>query len=220
MRIQLASPIDVRDFRVQSNTLLARQVPPAGIDWQAGIPSGSGMKIHGGPSPSQPPSALHSIVPRSFVRLTELVVLHRDAARFELLYRLLWRLVHEPGLAGARLDDDMMVAQAMAQAVRRDVAKARKSAHFRALEPAAGVTLACAWIEPQHRVTEVVAEGLARQVPTPPWLLASPDRCILWTGRHLLCAPGLQGSVAQEMDDEQWHALAARIAAAASPALG
>ena len=213
MRVDLASPIDVSDFRSQANALLAQQVPPADIDWHSDASTTSGSKFHGkGIVAASPPSALHSIVPRSFVRLTELVVLHRDERRFELMYRLLWRLVHEPELAGAIGDRDMALAQSMAQAVRRDVLKVRKNLRMRSLQPLDGVSLAVAWCEPQHRVTELVADGLTSTQPTPPWLLASPDRCVLWTGRHLLCGPGLSAKKAQAMDDTQWHELAAELA--------
>ena len=213
MRVDLASPIDVGDFRAQANALLAHQVPPADIDWHTAVQESCRWKFQGSGSAVAPPSALHSIVPRSFVRLTELVVMHRDPSRFELMYRLLWRLVHEPELAGARADSDMALAQSMAQAVRRDVLKVRKGLRLQALAPQGGVPLARGWCEPQHRVTEVVAEWLVRHQPTPPWLLASPDRSVLWTGRHLLCGPGLAPKVAQAMSEEEWHALAAQLAA-------
>ena len=220
MRVELASPIDVGDFRSQANALLAQQVPPADIDWHSEVSLARGFKFRGEPTADArpPPSALHSIVPRSFVRLTELVVLHRDESRFELMYRLLWRLVHEPELAGARGDADMAQAQSMAQAVRRDVLRIRKSLRLVPVEPRAGVALSRAWCEPQHRVTETVGEWLARAVPKPPWILASPDRCVLWTGRHLLCAPGLEPLTAHAMGDGQWHELAAGIAEAAPSA--
>lgn len=213
MRIDLASPIDVGDFRSRANALLARQVPPADIEWHSEASLSCGSRFRGkGIVPSLPPSALHSIVPRSFWRLTELVVLHRDAGRFELMYRLLWRLVHEPELAGASRDGDMALAQSMAQAVRRDVIKVRKNLELRALAPRDGMPLALAWCEPQQRVTELVAEWLSRARPTPPWLLASPDRRVLWTGRHLLCGPGLIPVRARALNDEQWHELAAELA--------
>ncbi len=43
---------------------------------------------------------------------------HRDQDRFALLYRLLWRLVHEPGLRHDPADPDMVRAHHMAHAVR------------------------------------------------------------------------------------------------------
>ncbi|MEJ5988564.1 DUF4130 domain-containing protein [Ramlibacter sp. PS3R-8] len=213
MRIDLASPIDVGDFRLRANDLLAHQVLPADIDWHADASLSSGCVVHGkGAGTPMRPSALHSIVPRSFVRLTELVVLHRDAGRFALLYRLLWRLVHEPELAGASGDRDMALAQSMAQGVRRDVVKVRNGLRLRALAPLAGVPLAYAWCDPHHRVTEVVAESLTRTQPAPAWLLASPDRCVLWTGDQLLCGPGVDAVQARAMNDEKWHDLAVELA--------
>lgn len=217
MRVDLAGPIDVRDFRAHATTLLAQQVPPADIEWQPAVLVSTGLKhrsTDGGPS--VPPSALHSIVPRSFVRLTELVVLHRSPERFELMYRLLWRLVHEPELAGSHDDPEMAHAQSMAQAVRRDTLRCRKNVRLRPLPPQDGVTLLVGACEPQHQVTELVAEWLARQHPTPPWVLASPDRCVLWTGRHLLCGPGAS-TPTHLLTDAQWHELAADLAAESIP---
>lgn len=210
MRVDLASPIDVGDFRSRANDLLAHQVPPAEIDWHSHALLSGGCVLPGKGAP-MPPSALHSIVPRSFVRLTELVVLHRDAGRFELLYRLLWRLVHEPELAGASGDRDMALAQSMAQAVRRDTVKVRNGLQLRRLAPLADVPLAFAWCEPQHRVTEVVAGSLTLTQPGPAWLLASPDRCVLWNGDALQCGPGVLPAKARAMKDEQWHHLAAEL---------
>jgi DNA polymerase len=212
MRVHLPSPTDVRDFRAQANTLLSQQVPPAEIDWHPAPVLSGGHKYRLADGAQASPTALHAIVPRSFVRLTELVLLHRSPARFELMYRLLWRLVHEPNLAGSHSDEEMAQAQSMAQAVRRDTLRCRNTVRLRALAPRDGTTLRVAACEPQHQVTELVAEWLARQEPQPPWLLASPDRCVLWTGRHLLCGPGVASQAPHTLTDDQWHALAARVA--------
>lgn len=212
MRIDLDSPTDVLGFRAQANAMLAHQVPPAEIAWAAPSSSSTGVPLAlDGPHAATLPSALHAIVPRSFVRLTELVVMHRDAGRFELLYRLLWRLVHEPELAGSAGDADMALAHSMAQAVRRDVLRARRAVRFRALQPADGQALALAWCEPQHHVTEQVAEALTSIAPLGPWVLASPDRTVLWTGSELLCGPGIAAMEAHAAPDDYWHALAARL---------
>jgi hypothetical protein len=51
--------------------------------------------------------AARAIIPQSFVRMSELVVLHRDPLRFDLLYRSLWRLVYEPELKHDFADADL-----------------------------------------------------------------------------------------------------------------
>lgn len=218
LQVDLASPVDLFGFRAQANSMLAHQVPPEDVSWGAAdsLLVGEAMRGPAGPLPSLA-SALHSIVPRSFVRLTGLVVLHRDASRFDLLYRLLWRLVHEPELAVAGGDADMTAARSMAQAVRRDILRTRRSVRLRVLGPRAGGTLRCGWCEPQHHVTEEVAQLLARTDPAGPWLLASPDRCVLWTGTQLLCGPGVPSVVAYRADDANWYSMAAQLGAGRVP---
>jgi DNA polymerase len=216
MQVALASPIDVLGFRAQANSMLAHQVPPAEIEWQALVSRESGESVRGASSrPPALPSALHSIVPRSFVRLIELVVLHRDEGRFDLMYRLLWRLVHEPELAGAVGDTDMAAAKAMAQGVRRDLSRGRRAAQLRSLAPREGIALRFAWCAPQHHVTEELAQWLARTQPAAPWLLATPDRCVLWDGSRLLSGPGVPSLVAAKADDANWYRIAAQLAGGA-----
>jgi hypothetical protein len=213
MRIDLASPIDVLGFRAQANSMLAHQVPPADIAWHADDDFAFTEAVRG--SASRPPplaSALHSIVPRSFVRITELVVLHRDVARFDLLYRLLWRLVHEPELATTPADSDMAHAQGMAHAVRRDIFRTKRALEWREVGDYQGAPLGLAWCEPRHHVAEEVGQAVAKagQVRSP-WLLASPDRCVLCTDDHLLCGPGVAAEAARKHSPADWLALAVQL---------
>lgn len=66
-----------------------------------------------------------------FLPLCERALLHADPSRFGLLYRLLWRLVHEPGLRHDPLDADRMQVEQMARAVRRDMHKMTAFVRFR-----------------------------------------------------------------------------------------
>jgi probable DNA metabolism protein len=214
MHIALEGPTDVFGFRSNANSLLAHQVPPADIEWEAQVSTGQGEAMgRAAGRPMSLPSALHAIVPRSFVRLTELVVLHRDPVRFDLLYRLLWRLVHEPELAASRDDADMAAAQSMAHAVRRDIFKTRQALRLRPLVLAEGVpVMDFGWCEPRHHVSEAIAESLTTLHDRVPWLLATPDRCAVWDGEHLLCGPGLTTVEAAALDDSQWMEFARLLA--------
>src|SRR4051812_39016886 len=102
MQATLSSDTDLVGFRAEARTLLAHQVPPDEVQWQTGHEHDADLFS---PGPSADPQALRSIpkaatalVPASFLRLCEVVVLHTNPDRFALLYRLLWRLVHEPTL--------------------------------------------------------------------------------------------------------------------------
>ena len=99
-------------------------------------------------------------MPASFLRLCEVVVLHHDPERFALLYRLLWRLVHEPGLRNDPIDADMQQAQHMAHAVRRDIHKMKANLRLHPVRDAQGSALEAGSYEPAHHIVEAVAPWL------------------------------------------------------------
>jgi DNA polymerase len=134
--------------------------------------------------------AARAIIPQSFIRMSELVVLHRDADRFDLLYRALWRLVYEPDLKHDFGDADMARLRQMAQAVRRDIQKMKSRVTFRPL-PIRGEEMPVAWYEPAHYVAETVGAWLAKRDGDKRWILLTPDRSMRWDGEHLLTAPAV-----------------------------
>ena len=93
MQARLASETDLAGFREEARSLLAHQVPPEQVDWQTAHNSDQFAQAvpSEGPASRHVPRAAMAIVPASFLRLCEIVVLHRDPDRFALLYRLLWR---------------------------------------------------------------------------------------------------------------------------------
>jgi hypothetical protein len=72
-------------------------------------------------------------VPAKFIPLVEQVERHRDPARFDLLYTVLWRLRHTPGLLDVASDPLVRRLENMARSVRRDRHK------MTAFWPAAGL---------------------------------------------------------------------------------
>jgi hypothetical protein len=114
MEAQLASETDLTGFREEARVLLGQQVPPEAVHWRTGQAQNSDTfadpALPGAGRPRDVPKAASAIVPASFLRLCEVVVLHHNPERFALLYRLLWRLVHEPGLRNDPVDPDMLQA--------------------------------------------------------------------------------------------------------------
>src|SRR6476659_7042344 len=133
MQARLSSAIDLTGFRNEARELLAHQVPPDQVHWETGQAVDADLFAQPDQARTSKgiPRAATAIVPASFMRLCEVVVLHNDPQRFALLYRLLWRLVHEPTLRNDPIDPDMMLAQQMAQAVRRDMHKMKAFLRFR-----------------------------------------------------------------------------------------
>ena len=185
MQARLASDTDLAGFREEARSLLAHRVPPEQVDWLTAhnsdrfaevIPSDVSGSRH-------VPRAAMAIVPASFLRLCEIVVLHRDPDRFALLYRLLWRLVHEPGLRGDPIDADMLTAQQMGQAVRRDLHKIKALLRLRpmAVGNVTSQPLHLAWFEPGHHIVEAAAPWFVRRFAQQSWAILTPERSVRWT---------------------------------------
>lgn len=232
MRVLLAGPTDLAGFRAQARALLAQQVPPEQVLWEtpgAGTTdlfgdgatdlfseAGPDANRHALAPPHRGPEAGAGAVPAgqpltvpaSFLSMCEAVVLHADPQRFGLLYRLLWRLVHEPTLRHDPLDAGMLQAAQMAQSVRRDKHKMKAFVRFRPVHDghASGDPLHVAWFEPEHHITQAVAPWFARRFTQMRWALLTPQVSVQWHpgpgagGGALRVGPGAQRADAPPPD--------------------
>jgi uracil-DNA glycosylase len=224
MEARLACETDLAGFREEARVLLAQQVPPEDVHWLAASANDADpFADPASPADSRPrsvPRAASAIVPASFLRLCEIVVLHHDPERFALLYRLLWRLVHEPGLRNNPIDADMLHAHQMGQSVRRDIHKMKAFLRFRPLN-AGPDEIQLAWFEPVHHIVESVAPWFAKRTPQQRWVILTPERSVQWDTQQLHFGPGLRRDAAPAPDapDAAWlaaydHVFGARRATA------
>lgn len=206
------SQVDVAAFHSEATRLLAHQVPPDTVEWSPAPASSVDEEPLDADRAAIHNRAARAIIPQSFVRMSELVVLHRDPQRFDLLYRSLWRLVYEPDLKRDFGDADLARLRQMAQAVRRDIQKMKAKLVFRPLM-LRGESVPTAIYAPSHYVCETVGAWLARQEPARRWLLLTPDRSLHWDGRRLLSAPAvapLQNGETLQTDAE-WSAVLEKL---------
>ena len=216
--ITLAGNIDSDGFRREARSLLAALVAPDDVEWV--IDAKAATQCFSRPSGPAAPRATasagvtHPLVPRSFMSLCETVILHNAPLRFGLLYRLLWRLVHEPGLQYDPRDRDRVQALHMAQAVRRDMRKMKTLIHFDVVDDAPGAEgLYLAWFDPDHHVVEAVAPFFARRFAQLRWAILTPERSVRWQGQMLEFGPGAPPNAAADGLDryrEVFEKLAAR----------
>lgn len=213
MEAWLSGETDLAGFRNKAQNLLARKVPPEAVHWSLRAPaSGDMFTVAAPPAASRPshlPKATAAIVPASFLRLCELVVLHRDPERFALLYRLLWRLVHEPTLRRDAIDADMVLAQHMAHAVRRDMNKMKLGLRLHAVhEPGRETPLQVAWYEPAHHIVESLATHFARQLAPQRWAILAPELSLRGEGGSILFGLGVPRAIAPgpRAGEAQWLA--------------
>ncbi|MDM0011159.1 UdgX family uracil-DNA binding protein [Variovorax sp. J22P168] len=198
MRVHLDGPVDVEGFRREARRLLARQVAPHCIEWSCGAAdrdgatgslwhqpaSGPGPDSGGTPGETEalPPPVR---VPAEFAALCEKALLHAEPQRFALMYRLLWRLQHEPGLRHDPLDADMLRARQLAKAVQLDIHKMRAFVRFTRLADDRHV----AWFEPAHHIVEANAGFFARRFAQMRWAILTPRGSVEWDGSALRFGP-------------------------------
>jgi DNA polymerase len=229
MEARLASETDLAGFREEARALLAHQVPPDDVQWRTAQAQNADFFVDAGgnaPRGHGAPKAASAIVPASFLRLCEVVVMHHDPDRFALLYRLLWRLVHEPALRNDPIDTDMLHAHQMGQAVRRDIHQMKAFVRFREIDIGAAQPLQVASYEPTHHIVEAVAPWFARRLPHARWAIFTPGRCVESDGNKLHYGAGLARADAPAADapDHVWLAayrsVFGELAIAVNDALG
>jgi probable DNA metabolism protein len=212
VRVPLSDQVDVAGFHTEATRLLAQQVPPETVQWSAAPAQSVGEEDLDAGRAAIHNRAARAIIPQSFIRMSELVVLHRDPQRFDLLYRSLWRLVYEPDLKKDYGDADLARLRQMAQAVRRDIQKMKAKLVFRPLT-LNGESVPVARYEPSHYVCEIVGAWLAKREPARRWLLLTPDRSLLWNGERLLSAPAVapMQDMQASRSEEEWSGVLEKL---------
>lgn len=201
--VQLAAEDDLPGFRRAARSLVAEGVAPERVSWfvrssaEADLFSGDQAEDA---SPEQAPALM---LPAFFAADCQHAGLHAEPGRFGLLYRLLWRLIHEPGLRHDPLDADRVAMEQMARAVRRDKHKMTAFVRFRPLaaptDDGWGVTHV-AWFEPMHHTLRATAPFFARRFAQMPWAILTPERSARWDGQRLAFGPGARREDAPAAD--------------------
>lgn len=198
----LRSATDFVGWRTAARRFAIQGVAPEHIDWSvAGDTSGSLFaSLEQDVVEASPETHSESLrVPRAFLDLAALVSIHRDASRFALLYRLLWRLRAEPLLLSLTVDPDVSRACAMEKAVRRDMHKMKAFVRFREA-PFTDPPQLIAWFEPEHHIVEAVAPFFMRRFTSQRWSILTPERSVHWNLQELSYAPGAHRSEAPAED--------------------
>ena len=139
-------------------------------------------------------------VPQAFVDLAKEVILHRSSDRFDLLYRLLWRLRAEPDLMKVATDVDVSDALERARNVSRASHKMKAFVRFRQTGDGEGERWV-AWFEPAHRVVEKTAPFFVRRFTTMRWSILTPDGSAIWDGKALGLGPPATRNMAPAEDE-------------------
>lgn len=206
--VTLPGPADFAAWREVARRAVAAGLPPEALAW---VVEGEPAPLLAGPLPEGPGAALR--VPRGFPALAEVAIRHRDPARFALLYRVLWRLVHgERGLLDDAADPDVRRLEGMAKAVRRDAHKMHAFLRFREVATPDGPRF-CAWFEPDHHIEEAEAGFFVRRFAALRFSIVTPKRSVHWDGKVLRLGPGAarRDVPAEDAAEALWRAYYAAI---------
>lgn len=196
--VRLASETDLEGWRAAARGLLAEGSPPSNTCFLTGAPPGGLFEDEAPPAPV--PAGFTLNVPRAFLDLAEQVALHRSVDRYDLLYRLLWRLQRERTLLHIVSDREVADAMERAKNVSRASHKMKAFVRFRRIEDEGGEHW-IAWFEPAHRVLERTAPFFQRRFTTMRWTILTPDGTAHWDTERLSFGPPATRDQAPEGDD-------------------
>jgi len=138
--------------------------------------------------------------PKAFVEAAQDIILHRSADRFDLMYRLLWRLRDEPDLMKVVSDPDVADAMDRLKNISRASHKMKAFVRFREAVDESGQAWV-AWFEPAHRVLERTAPFFMRRFNSLRWSILTPDGSAFWDGQDLSFGPPATADQAPQSDE-------------------
>lgn len=197
--ITLNSEIDLDGWKGAARALRLSGIAPAGVRFVAGDAVQGALFSPDEAAPATQTDAAF-VVPRAFVETAGDLILHRAPDRFDLMYRLLWRLRDEPDLMRVASDPDVAAAAERVKNVHRAAHKMKAFVRFRETTDKAGERWV-AWFEPAHRVLEKTAPFFARRFSTMRWSILTPDGAAHWDGGRLSFGPPARQDEAPQEDE-------------------
>ncbi len=152
-------------------------------------------------------------VSKEFLSLAENVGFYRNDNRWNVLYRVLWRLTNaEPKIMQIVTDDDVYALMQMGKSVTRDAHKMKAFVRFREVQ-VDGVSYFVAWHRPDHLVLRLVAPFFARRFKALNWTVLTPDESVTWDQEELTYHRGVPRSAAPASDEweDVWRTYYANI---------
>ncbi len=154
------------------------------------------------PTPRSDRAIAQPAVPRAFLDLAEIAACHSDPGRWQLLYRVLWRLQGERSLMKHELDEDVARMRRMDAQVRRDLHKMHAFLRFRMVEDE-GREHYIAWYRPDHRILPLAVPFFVERFRVMQWTILTEHASAAWDPetRRVAWGPGVPRSQAPSEDE-------------------
>ncbi|MDG1117866.1 MAG: DUF4130 domain-containing protein [Flavimaricola sp.] len=148
-------------WRAAARRLLLAGVVPDAVSWQISLEASA----HGSEA------TVRLRVPQTFLALANTVVWHRRPERFDLLYRLLWRLRREPALLEQGMDPAIAGLRGMERSVQKCLASCKRNLRLNAV----GARQFEGHLVPNQLTLEPLARHIASRYAGLNWRILTPD---------------------------------------------
>jgi probable DNA metabolism protein len=187
-------------WRTAARKLLQRNILPDEILWTSGEQN---FLFENDQSESFNDNQKIYKVSADFLSLAEAAACFDDAEKWSLLYRLLYRLIHEnKNLLCIESDEDVRQARLMEKAVGRDVHKFHAFVRFRRVETEVG-EIFVAWHVPAHFTVERATPFFARRFGAMRFSILTPKGCAHWDLENLSFSAGVSREFAPQFDETE-----------------
>ncbi len=210
--VRLASQTDIAGWRDAARRLRLSDSPPDRVRWGVGEDT---SLFAGGPIP-EPPAGPPFTAPKAFHDLAASALLNRAEDRFDLMYRLLWRLKDEPYLMNILTDPDVDRAHRYRKAVWQAEHKMHAFLRFRRVdlpspgtgEPDPETEEYAAWFEPPHYILEPSCAFFVRRMANVKFSILTPSASAFWDKAVLRFGDGADASwaPAEDAKEKDWLA--------------
>jgi len=199
---------DFAQWRSSARPLIAAGVAPSEIVWSDWREPNLFVRPANENAPETSESR-HPSIPRELLELLRELAQYRDPSRWELMYRLTWRVLHENrALLENDADPDVQRSRHWAKAIHRDVHKMHAFVRFHEAESLDGRERYVAWFEPAHEILEGVAPFFEQRFPNMHWMIATPDGAAVWDGTRttFVASPAKSGLPREDATHGLWKA--------------
>jgi len=189
-----------REWLNAARPLLRQRVLPGEIVWTA---ASEAQDLLFAPEPIDPstPEGDPVMVPRAFLRIAEQVSRHSSDRRWELLYRVAWRITNgERHLLEIETDDDVAELHAMQRSVEKDIYRMRQFVRFRRVGTSENPNYV-AWYEPEHHTLDANGKFFVNRFGSMRWAILTPESSLVWDLEKLETGPGVPRSHAPQEDE-------------------
>lgn len=198
--------MDFESWRRQARDLLVKGISPNSQLWEES--QGLLFEATGlGDFQAQPVFKVDQPkVPRDFLDLAEYASYAHVSDRWDLLYRILFRLHHENAqLLNVVVDDDIRRLQLLNKSVRRDIHKMHAFVRFKKTE-VEGVERYVAWHQAEHFIIKPGSPFFVRRFGDKPWSIFTPYESAHWDLHELTFGEGMPQHQFEVSDsfDEIW----------------